>query len=671
VSILVIDLKTILKAVVICMALAFVSIGDAEAKKSDKCSAKGQPPCPVYYPGPICDSGLGDIGGKCTPCGKEGQRSCPPMERGRQCEKGLDKVNGYCRSQCGGPNQKACPKIKAGYPCRGKYEPNANNICTPCGGANQKACRALKSGEQCNRGLDKDDRGICRPCGGVGEPACGVLKEGTICKPGTGKINGLCQPCGKSGQPACPALEQGRQCEAWTTERNGVCTACGTPETGACRVTDQGRACQDLYSFSFGACKETIRSLTRQKAIEKFKELGPDVILGALSAAESVDNSPSVKSAIKSGDEPASLPDNKACAGDEHRAWTIGVGASAGAGIGVEGEVGAAFRCAEHRKGQKDMKWYSGGAWSINAGGSVGGGVNVGMWMADFNNLRGKSHGMVFSLVDIVSAAMKTPPPSYKGVSPDVSIGFFFEDDDSGRPGPYQGFTVGVGGSAGFNLGRYVNATTVQYCDYDMDCALFNWREEDRTNGLKIAVKERDKEGITVDIFAPGEDPRTDVYFERDTITDKRDYRIGSGGDAERICFRHNFKELKYLERGRNCDRGVSLKVEGALDEIEPGATSERSFRPDAPPPAVASAINTLGLWEFQAKGQTVTDEFIQQTDDYIILRRYGTTQKRRYDKVGENAYRNERGATFRFVSDKRGIWVSPDGETVYQLQKR
>jgi len=668
VSILRLNLMIILRAAAVCLALALTSLGDAEAKKSDRCSAKGQPPCPVIYPGPICDKGLGNIAGKCTPCGKDGQRICPPMERGRQCQKGLDKVNGYCRSKCGGPNQKACPKIRAGYPCRGKYEPNSNNICKPCGGTNQKACRALKSGEQCNPGHDKDDGGICRPCGGVGQPKCGFLKKGAICERGTGSFGGVCQPCGKLDQRACPAPEQGRQCEPWTTNRSGICKPCGTPGTGACRVTDKGRACQDLYSYSFGSCKETIRSRTRQKAIDKLKELGPDVILGALSTAERVDSSPAAKSAIRGGDTPANLPDNQACAGDEHRAWTIGLGASAGAGIGVEGEVGAAIRCAEHQAGQQDMKWYSGGAWSINAGGSAGAGVNVGMWMADYNGLRGKSHGYILSLFDIASVVFPAlQAAKVKGVSPDVSVGVFFEDNDSGWPGGYQGFTVSLGGAVGLNFGRYVNATTVQYCDYDMGCALFNWREEGRSNGLLISVKERDQEGITVDIFKPGEDPRTDVYFERHTITDKRDYQLGSGSDAERICFRHNFKELKYLDSGRNCDKGKTLKVEGALKDDESSASAERSAGRDSH----TAGIDTIGLWDFQAKGQTVTDEFIQQTNTYVVLRRYGTTQNRRYDKVDDDIYRNDRGATFRFVSDTRGIWVSPDGKTIYQLHKR
>lgn len=610
----------------------------------------------------------------CRPCGKrDGQPACEKKRIGPTCGNRLVQVGSKCKS-CGGRGEKACPKAEWGYPCEGKMAPDSRGICNSCGGRNQAACRAGKSGEQCNAWLNKNSRNICKPCGDDGQPKCPVTKKGSICKPGLGSFGGNCQSCGKLGERACPALEQGRQCEEWSTKRDGYCRACGTPETGACRVTDKGRACKDLYSYSFGECKETVRSRTRAKAIEQFRILGPDVVLATLSTAETVDRSPSIKSSIENGEEPSEKLDNQACAGDKHRSWTIGVGASASAIVGIEGEVGAALRCAEHQRGQEDMKWYSGGAWSINAGASAGGGVNVGMWMAEYNNLRGKYHGIVFSVVDIASAAFGSPPPNFKGISPDVSIGFFFEDNDSGWPGDYQGFTIGLGGSVGTNFGRYVNGTTVQNCDYDMDCALFNWREEDKANGIRIAVKERDKRGITVDIFAPGEDARQSVYFERHTITDKRDYQRGSGRDAERICFRHNFKELRYLKSGRNCDRGVALVVEGALDESNETSRNTRATKGSLNPTQIKAAsadIRVLGLWDFDARGTRLTDEIVRQTDTHIVLRRNGANQLRRYEKTGADTYRAENGATVRFVSSTRGIWISPDGQTVYQLRKR
>lgn len=613
----------------------------------------------------------------CRPCGKKhGQPACEKRRVGPTCGNRLVQVGSTCKS-CGGRGEKACPKAEWGYPCEGKMAPDSRGICNACGGRNQAACRAGKSGEQCNSWLNKDSKNICRPCGGKGQKSCPVSKRGSICKSGLGRFDGKCQSCGELGERACPAAEQGRQCEEWSTERNGFCKACGTPSTGACRVTDQGKACQDIYSYSFGQCKETVRSRTRAKALERLKTIAPNILADALGTAETIDRSPAIQTSLKNGEEPSAPLDNRACFGDEHQSWTIGVGAGASAIVGVEGEVGAAMRCAEHQRGQKDMKWYSGGAWSINAGGDASAGVNVGMWMAPYNNLRGKYHGVVFSISDIIGAydAYKNglDMSKLKKASADVSIGFYFEDNN-GWPGNYSGFTVALSGGVGLNAAKYVKGTTVQNCDYDMDCALHQWRQKGNANGTRIDVKARDKRGITVDIYAPGEDARRNVYFERHTITDKRDYQLGKGRDAERICFRHNFKELRYLESGRNCDRGIALVVEGQLNDSNETFQRTRASGDSANPVqinATSTAISVLGLWDFDARGTRLTDEFVQQTDTHVVLRRNGGNQLRRYEKTGPNSYRAESGATVRFVSSTRGIWISPDGRTVYQLRKR
>ena len=190
----------------------------------------------------------------------------------------------------------------------------------------------------------------------------------------------------------------------------------------------------------------------------------------------------------------------------------------------------------------------------------------------------------------------------------------------------------------------------------------------------RIDVKTRDTRGIRVDIYAPGEAVRENVHFERHTITDKRDYQRGKGSDAERICFRHNFKELRYLESGRNCDRGIALVEEGELDDQNETFRKARPSGGSANPVqvnAASTAIRVLGLWDFDVQGTRLTDEFVQQTDTHIVLRRNGGNQLRRYTKSGPNTYRAESGATVRFVSSTRGIWISPDGQTVYQLRKR
>ena len=83
------------------------------------------------------------------------------------------------------------------------------------------------------------------------------------------------------------------------------------------------------------------------------------------------------------------------------------------------------------------------------------------------------------------------------------------------------------------------------------------------------------------------------------------------------------------------------------------------------------TAIATLGVWDFTVNGNNLADEFIEQTDSFLLVRREGTDLERRYEKTGENEYSTEFGGTFRFVSDTRALWISPDRATVFQLNKR
>ncbi len=46
-----------------------------------------------------------------------------------------------------------------------------------------------------------------------------------------------------------------------------------------------------------------------------------------------------------------------------------------------------------------------------------------------------------------------------------------------------------------------------------------------------------------------------------------------------------------------------------------------------------SQSFNTLGLWDFEVNGKLLTDEFIEQTDSYVVLQRHGTSLKRRYGR--------------------------------------
>ncbi len=679
------QLKFILTTVFVCIVMAFASAEPAFAKKSDKCSANGQKPCPVHYIGPICDPGLGNLGGICRPCGGNGQKACPPMERGKQCRGNLMKIDGRCYAACGGPNQVACPKIKAGYPCRGKYEPDARNICKPCGGDGQKACRALKSGEQCNANLHKDSAGVCRACGGLNQRACPITKRGTVCKPGLGKFDGICRPCGKKGQRACPAMEVGRQCAPWTTQRDGVCKPCGSEGARACRVTDKGKACKPTLKRNIkGICVVDPKERLKQDAMDRMGELTPEILAAAKQVISAGSNDGFTS---KLREEDASFmdeqPDNNGCVGDKTRTWTVGVNADVSFIIGGEGELGAAIRCADHQRGQKDFKWFAGTGYSWRPGFGASLGLTFGFWRDDFDGMRGKSHGYVFDLFQLLENLKGGPLVSLKKEVSDlkmllkagtyepstsIAIGVWYLDypkDDpraienagvNWRP-KYQGWTITVAKGGGWDAGGvYSKTKTQQFCTVDMKCAEGKWSN----GGTVLNITRQTKQAIWV---ARGSG--SPVKYDR-VLPAGRKYKSANG---DIIRYRKNYTKLKFKAKGES---NVNLTRRSAPPTADASRRAERDDRKPFPiKPTPAGRINTLGLWDFTAKGSRLTDEFVKQTDEYVILRRHGTTQNRRYDWVSKNTYRNSRGSTFRFVSEDRGIWVSPDGKTVYQLRKR
>lgn len=678
----------LLKFIALGLVAMFIFSGTADAKPSDKCSAEGQKPCPAWYKGPVCDPGLGTFSGKCRKCGKHGQRQCPAIERGRQCQKGLKKIDGKCWRSCGGNGQIACPKIYLGYPCKGSTEPDSRNICRPCGGNGQKACRALKAGEQCRAGLDKDPKGVCRPCGGDGEMACSVIKAGTICEPGLGKFDGVCRPCGKRGQRACPAVEQGRQCEAWTTKRDGICQPCGMENGPACRVTDKGKPCQDgLKRKLNGICVVSVEEATRRAAMAQLESTGADTFVSAFNFTQDVEGNNSLTSQLEAEDASAISGDEAqaACGVDEKntgkrsQTWTVSVGASVKAGVGIEGEAGVAIPCDRETDGdlfnfeddEKLFKWFASSAFSLQLGAGAEGAVTVGWWLGEMDELRGKSHGWTVDLTDLTGPNGKLKNIKVRKVGVSASITWWFErrdEDGDGKDdevGPYQGFTITIaaGKSKGFGSG-YRAATTTQVCSYDMDCALHEWVGQGET----IVVTHRNKERILVDMNG-----ETGIKFVRDTLLDKRDYKRVDEDDEdeilERICFRKNFTRLMYLDGSGNCDRGKELRINSSASESASSASTTQSNRPlsERPPvrPKPASSTGFLvGAWQAE-KGQAGQAYQIVKHDSsrYILIKLPENNRIVRFDVVGtdDGKWRNADYGTIQRVGNQKLVWNRKD----------
>ncbi|MBR9834927.1 MAG: hypothetical protein GYB42_07000 [Alphaproteobacteria bacterium] len=622
----------LVKAVFLCLAIAMISTPSAEARA---CGGKDQKACGVWKPGPQCNRGLTKYKGYCRAWGQRNQKPWPAKRIGFQCDKNLAPLGGKCVTCGKADGQPGCEVGRIPFGCGNGLE-NKNGICRACGGPGQKACQKSEFGYPC-RGdrYAPDNRGICVSCGGLNQPACRAMKEG-------------------------------RQCAEWTTETNGYCKPCGDEGQQACKITDRGDTCKPGMKRKLnGTCVLSIEEATRRAAMAKFDEIGMDTINQVTSFAKDIDGNDDLKNSMQSddGEVPSDVPDNQACAGDDHKTWSLGVSAGAQVIVGVDGEVGGAFRCAEHGEG-KDMKWYSSGAVAVGPGVGVDGGVTVGMWMADFNQLRGKSHGYVFDLVDLAGGKLASEIKGV-GVQPSIAIAFWFEKVDKNNNdvdewlGKYQGFTISFGAGAGKGISsKYVSAKTSQFCDYDMGCALHEWREMnyDGRNafvpgGTQIYVRSRDKEQIIVNITRNGV-TRSDLVFERATTTDWRDYkhRNNDGDVVERICFRRGFTVLRYMNENRNCDRGIPLEVY-YTDESE--------------------VIDVIGFWEFESDGETKINQFLTQTDMQVTMRRVGTTNIITYDKIGDNKYRHTSGSIMHFRSDDELVWTSADAKRTVIMTPR
>lgn len=728
------QMAVFLKIAFLCLAVFWIGNGTASAG----CGGKDEKACAAWKSGPQCSGNLKKYKKYCRNWGQPNKKAWPASRIGFRCGKGYAPLRGYCKPcgkanghpaceigripsgcgnglvtksgicyACGGANQQACPKLEFGYPCRGAYEPDNNNICRSCGGEGQKACRALKAGDQCKGSL-QNFGGTCRPCGGENERACPVLVSGTVCESGLGKFDGYCKPCGSLNQRACPAIEVGRQCEAWTTQRDGYCKPCGTVETGACRVTDKGKACQDGLEWTVsGQCKMTEKAALKAQAIADFEAMGTETIQTFVNSAVSLrENEDYAESLDDSDEDSPPAPPGVRCVGQDHQSYTVGVVGGAQLGIGVSGEVGAGFRCTSTPGLGNDSKWYSGGAVSYGFQANAEAGVTLGMWKSEVNQLRGKVHGWTFDLLDLVALGSKgkieIPSAKIKGVpvKPSIVIGLWYARKDTDLDGKsnwdfdYQGMTLTVTGVVGEGVGpEYVRATTNQVCDYEMGCAIGNWFEVNDddarvSGGLAITVKERTKEHIIVDLFENGS-ARRDVTFERDTWLDKRDYKRVSGGDVEeRICFRQNFRTLKYMDEDRNCDRGLTLVMPGVDKDEDEAPYNDGAINSEASSTSTASdgslspvsgsatstsgraALDVVGSWDMKTSAGAVPYT-MQLGNGFILMRSAVSGNAVVYRKVSSTVYRSDEGAQLNFANAKAAVWQSASGSVRYAVQKR
>lgn len=613
-----------LKAGLVCLAFIAASMGDAVAKPSDKCSARGQKPCPAIYKGERCDPGLSEQRGTCQPCGGRNQKACPKIKRGypcrgklepdsagicrpcggnnqkacralkpgARCNSGLVNIRGTCKS-CGGPDEIACPKIKRGYPCRGQYEPNANGICKPCGGIDQKACRALKPGKRCDDGdNNKDTRignidGICRRCGIEDHPACPRIVSGYPC---VGKFepddNDICRPCGGLGQRRCRALKEGRQCDAGLEH----ILAKGTCEPSPNHVEDP---------------------------IEVFNRSRSDVFVTAHWI----------------------LPDGEM--------WTMETGEVA-AGGSRRFPIAGRTTCYPERMNPNDA----------NTGES---GIIQGLLQEQPDSCEGQNFQVLFwdRKSDFTKwAAENVTVRIAVFLAVDYLLGKVSDKVTGGLlPIPGAEEASEFAGDLWADM-RDPDGTLKTYGVHDWAWNVPQERGQVVYWGKGIKSDAMLNDGQPAhprDLVAPGQRSPSARFYA--LYTNPQGETVQVPLDCSGMCPNPDY--------GSNTTRSHSTHA-GVRS-----ATGSSSATATAATASTGSAQEVTGDWTVRVKGRDMTHSVVRQTADYIIVRHGRKGKPRRYDRVRDMTFRDKKGSTYRFVNGTRGLWISANGNKVRQMEKK
>ncbi|MEM9179626.1 MAG: hypothetical protein AAGA89_07935 [Pseudomonadota bacterium] len=501
----------LIRLLALCGAAFFVFSGTAEAA----CGGNNERTCKIGFK---CDKGYAPVGKKCKPCGKKNQPACQAARRGPQCYNYLEKINGVCRAR-GGNGQK--PYSGVGFDCRPGYNVGSNGKCAPCGKKDQVECEKLRKGPQCKSGLDNyrgycrawgqenekpwpksragypcdkglvTENGKCVKCGGKNQPMCRATRPGPQCRDYLGEVDGYCRPRGKEGQ--LPYEGIGFDCApGFNVADNGRCTACGADGQISCEVMRQGPQCNDGLTKENGICVADETSVLADKVEAAMRgKLGAiasdlvDTINTAMAAEESDTARASFEESrtkynttkgarakgatVRTNTE--SLPDNNACLGDQFASWSIGFAGEAGIIGGGGGEAGMVFRCADHEAGRKDSKFYAATIENRSAGAGASAGVTVGMWLAEFDDIAGPSHGFTlnlseaFSTLQALSVSTRTLDKfeDLLEASIEISVSIWYEQNDDGSVGKFAGLSATVSKGVGIGAGGvYSDVTTYQ-----------------------------------------------------------------------------------------------------------------------------------------------------------------------------------------------------------------
>ncbi len=278
----------------------------------------------------------------------------------------------------------------------------------------------------------------------------------------------------------------GKAPTACRTDRIGIIGVWSVTDA-SCKTNPQGNAISQIgTALDTGAGKidEASLSVAKTLGVDPAIKLKAEQKLGALSelllktvvlAVQAAENGV-IKSNVQRKNMPAakngfmSLSSFQAVQNDAVSKTTpndeifstisIGLYASTNAVVvGGNTETGLAIDFGDDRPAY----WYAGAGYKFGPAISLDGGLNVGLWNAQNNAIKGDSQGFVFGLADILKAyqvakGTKTISDTFnfkKGLSVAAAIWF----DYSGK---FTGVTVTPTVSAGFDFGGYAKSGTVQ-----------------------------------------------------------------------------------------------------------------------------------------------------------------------------------------------------------------
>lgn len=586
-----------------------------------------------------CDKGKApNSSGRCVPCGHKNQPACEPMRKGPQCYDYLEKINGVCVSRGGEGDQ---PYSGMGFDCKPGYNVGSNGRCTRCGGKDQVACEPVRKGAVCKGNLEKY-QGYCRAWGKLNEKPWPKIKPGFPCddglSPSVGDEVAVCVPCGHKNQPKCHAGRKGPQCFDYLGEVGDQCLARGGE--GELRYEGMGFDCKPGFNvdpddkarctacggLNQPACEPMRKGaicnegLTLSNLAEKTCVLPPYKVADPFKVYNRSDQAvfASVHWILPEGDF-----------------WTMDTAIIPAKGT-KEFPIAGKLACYPNKFDSND--------------------ANVNPLSGLFETATDSCMGQHFQVIFWDSKAKFTQYATEMSL---VAIGTaLLYDYATGKiahgllPLPDPAVVADAVSDLWRNL-RDPSGTMATWGVHD-------WAMNVPQQHAWVAYWGKGTKSDVILDSTPNVGNRTNIAHPMDRTPQPHVWFLVTNQDGEVAQTNQICRDM--------CQNPNYTRSRAPVAMASTSADTTGAARAAV---AAVPGFNTLGLWDFEVNGKVLTDEFIEQTDAYVVLRRYGTTQNRRYDKIGENEYRNARGSTFRFVSDIRGIWISPDKSTVYQLRKR